>query len=216
MTPDPVRTVELSTRDRELIHCASLDPDTTKILARHVTLETAVGTVAGVCVGLTGGILVAIQTANGWWIFVPLLVGAGLSVGSWARAKQWVTKVRRSLISPIRASTWSATFYHEPSRLYQYRPGSPCVYLESSKPRYRAQRVPLMTGQRPPIIRQQPVMVTVITASRIWPQPTLIIAGDTLLLASPSSVTSRLRYLQRATRQRPQPLPQTNPSRPLR
>lgn len=41
MTPDPVRTVELSTRDRELIHCASLDPDTTKILARHVTVETA-------------------------------------------------------------------------------------------------------------------------------------------------------------------------------
>jgi hypothetical protein len=191
----PTRRADLSVRDRELLHLASLDPGTRAILSRYVHLETAVGVVAGIAIGLAGGIMAAIQSSSTWWGLVPVGVAAALSGGVWVRSRRWVTKVRRSLISPAHASTWSAHFVREPVRRYPYLPGRVYADLGRSSTAYGRQRVPLMGGQRSPTSRQQPVMATVIAGSRHCCPTTVIIVDDALLFASPAPVTSSLRRL---------------------
>ncbi len=195
MSPGPTRTAELSTRQRERLRLASLDPDTTAIFSRYVHVETAVGVAVGVAIAAAGAIVAVVQTLGSWWGLVPVAVGAALIGGVWVRSRRWVATVRRSLTSPAHASTWSACFGRETIRRYPYLPGPAYADLGRSSAAAGAQRVPLMGGQRSPISIQQPVRVTVIAGSRRCCAPTLIMLDDGILFASPTSVTSRLRRL---------------------
>ena len=126
-----IHTADLSVRDREVRHLTSLDPDTTAILSRYVRVETLVGVVAGIAMAAAGGIMAAVQSSSSWWGLVPVVVGAALSGGAWVRSRHWVTKVRRSLLSPGHASTWSARFGRVPLRRYPQLPG--LVYANLSR-----------------------------------------------------------------------------------
>lgn len=190
----------LALRDRERLHLASVDPDTTAILSRHVQVETAVAAVAAAAMALAGGIMVAVQAWSSWWGLLPFAVAAALVGGVRARSRRWVSKVRRSLLSPAHASICSARFARRPLRRYSHLPGP--VYAEIGPPIavFGCQQVPLMGCQRlPSSVRQQPVTVTLIAGSRSgWP-PTVIIVDDMILFASPAQLTSRVLHLFQRT-----------------
>ena len=186
-----IHTTDLSVRHREVLHLASLDPDTTAILSRYVRVETLVGVVAGVAIAAAGGIMTAARSSSSWWGLVSVAVGAALSGGAWVRSRHWVTKVKRSLVSPGHASTWSARFDREPLRRYPHLQGTAYADLSRSSAVRGAPRVPLIGGQRVPI--RQPVTVVVIAGSQSGCAPTAIIVDDGLLFASPTPVTTRLR-----------------------
>ena len=186
-----IHTAGLSVRHRELLRRVSLDPDTSAILSRYVRVETVVGLVAGVAIAAVGGIMAAVQSSSSWWGLVPIAVGAALSGGTWVRSRHWVTKVKRSLVSPGHASTWSARFGRVPLRHYPHLPGLDYADLGPSSAVRGAPPVPLIGGQRVPI--RQPVTVVVIAGSQSGCAPTAIIVDDGLLFASPTPVTTRLR-----------------------
>jgi hypothetical protein len=187
-----IHTADLSVRHREVLHLASLDPDTTAFLSRYVRVETLVGVVAGVAIAGAGGIMAAAQSSSSWWGLVPVAVGVALSGGAWVRSRHWVTKVKRSLVSPGQASTWSARFGRVPLRHYPHLLGSAYAYLAPSTPVRGAPRVPLIEGQSVPI-RQQLSPVIVIAGSRSGWSPTAIIVEERLLFASPTPAAARLR-----------------------
>jgi hypothetical protein len=118
-----MHTADLGVRHRELLHLASMDPDTTTILSCYVRDETVVGVVAGIAIAGAGGIMAAVQSSSRWWGLVPVAVGAVLSGGAWVRSRHWVTRVKRSLLSPGHVSTWSARFGRVPLRRYPHLPG---------------------------------------------------------------------------------------------
>jgi len=78
MIPGPTRTAELSTRQRERLRLASLDPDTTAILSRYVHVEIGIAVATGVVIAVAGAIVAVVQTPGSGWGFVPVAVGAAL------------------------------------------------------------------------------------------------------------------------------------------
>lgn len=195
MSRVPTPMADLSVRDRELLRLATLDPDTTATLSRYVHVETAIGLVAGVAFGLAGAILVLVQNASAWWGLLSAGVAAALSGGVWVRSRRWVATVTVPLISPAHSSTCLARFGREPHPRYPSLPGPDYAYLHYSTSGRRCERVPLIGGQRPPDSEQRPVTITVITGCRHRWRPTVLIVDDTVLFASPVSLTSRMQAL---------------------
>lgn len=71
MIPGPTRTAELSTRQRERLCLASLDPDTTAILSRYVHVEIGIAVATRVAVGVTGAIVAVVQTQTAGGVSCP-------------------------------------------------------------------------------------------------------------------------------------------------
>ena len=124
----PTPTADLSVRDRELLRLATLDPVMTAILSRYVHVETAIGVMAGIAIGLAGAVLVLVQDSS-IWCLVPVGVAAALSGGIWVRSRRWVAEVRRSSLAPAHSSTCLARFGREPHPRYRHLPGPDYAYL---------------------------------------------------------------------------------------
>jgi hypothetical protein len=73
-----IHTADLSVRHRDVLHLASVDPETAAILSRYVRVETLVGVVAGVAIAAAGGIMVAAQSPSSWWGLVRVAVATDL------------------------------------------------------------------------------------------------------------------------------------------
>ena len=198
MAGRPFRTAELGRPERDRLRAASIDPDSTGVLARYVRLESAVGAAVGLIVALSGGAMAAIAAPSPWWALVPVAVGAALGQGARLRARRWVKTVTASLTRPVCATRGPARFERQPLRHFPHLPGPAYAELSCPAPGRGHLRVPLMGGQRSPASRDQPaVMVTVISKSRRgWP-PTALIAGGTVFLASPAPLASHLRHHRR-------------------